>query len=89
METIQGPYEQAPERMLGRLEGRVSALEDWMHRHEAANAARLASIEVKLDRVVETLSGGVGGLRIAHWLIGVGLLTMGWLISHFIPGGGR
>jgi hypothetical protein len=89
MEAMQGTHEQSPERILGRLEGRVSGLEDWMHRHEAANAARLASIEVKLDRVVGTLSEGLGGLRIAHWLIGVVLLATGWLVSHFLPGSAR
>lgn len=69
--------------LLGRLEGRLDALEDRMTRYEAANAGRLAAIEHKLDMLASTLAQGLGGMRVAHWVGGAILAVGGYLASHF------
>jgi hypothetical protein len=69
--------------LLGRLEGRLDALEDRMSRGEDATAARLAAIEHKLDLLAGTLAQGLGGMRVAHWLGGAMLAAGGFLASHF------
>ena len=75
-----------PVRVLGQLEGRMSALEDRMTRHEASIAAKLVSIEGKLDNVCTALAQGLGGMKVFHWLAGLGLATVGFLASHFWQG---
>jgi len=70
-------------RVLGRLEGRVDALDERMDRHEASIAARLTSIEAKIDTVVTTLAGGMGGIRVFHWAAGILLALTGFVAHHF------
>ena len=70
-------------RMLGRLEGRVKALDERMDRHEASIGARLASIEAKVDTVVATLASGLGGIRVFHWIGGVLIAVAGFIANHF------
>jgi hypothetical protein len=82
------PQDDIPtERALGRLEGRVGALEDRVGRHESTMAARLASIEDKLDAVADAIARGYGGLKIVHWFIGCALAVGGYVAAHFWPGG--
>jgi hypothetical protein len=69
--------------LLGRLEGRLDSLEDRMTRSEDATAARLATIEHKLDLLTGTLAQGLGGMRVAHWIGGAMLAASGFLASHF------
>jgi hypothetical protein len=69
--------------LLGRLEGRLDALEDRMSRSEDAASARLAAIEHKLDLLAGTLAQGLGGMRVAHWVGGAMLALGGFLASHF------
>jgi hypothetical protein len=73
-----GPEQSA--RMLGRLEGRVDALDERMNRHEASIAARLSSIEAKIDAMTNTLAGGLGGIRVFHWVGGL-LLALGGFVA--------
>jgi hypothetical protein len=75
-----------PPRLIGQLEGRVVALEDRMDRNDITAAARLETIELKLDKLTQTLSQGMGGLQVAHWIGGALLAVMGFFASHFWPG---
>jgi hypothetical protein len=70
-------------RVLGRLEGRVDALDERMDRHEASISARLSSIEAKLDTVVTTLASSLGGIRVFHWIGGVVIALAGFVANHF------
>jgi hypothetical protein len=70
-------------RVLGRLEGRVDALDERMDRHEAAISSRLASIDAKIDTIVTTLAGGIGGVRVFHWIGGLMLAVGGFIANHF------
>lgn len=78
-------HEAAP-RLIGQLEGRVVALEDRMDRGEIITAARLENIELKLDKLTSTLSQGMGGLQLAHWIGGAILALLGFVASHLWPG---
>ncbi|HEX3346829.1 MAG TPA: hypothetical protein VHS58_01860 [Acetobacteraceae bacterium] len=69
--------------LLGRLEGRTDALEMRMNRHEDATAARLTSIEQKLDLLQQTFAQGLGGMRVAHWVGGAIMALGGFAASHF------
>jgi len=78
-------HEAAP-RLIGQLEGRVVALEDRLDRGELTTAARLENIELKLDKLATTLSQGMGGLQLAHWIGGAMLALFGFFASHLWPG---
>jgi hypothetical protein len=71
---------------MGRLEGRVDAMQERMDRHEASISIRLSSIEGKLDTVVTTLASGLGGLRVFHWIGGLLLAVAGFIANHFWHG---
>jgi hypothetical protein len=71
-----------PARTLGRLEGRLAALEERMDRHEASLGARLSAIEGKLDHMGTTLAQGLGGLRAAHLISGAVLAAGGFIARH-------
>jgi len=73
-------------RALGRLEGRVDALDERMDRYEAGVASRLSSIEAKLDTVVIALANGVGGIRVFHWIVGLLFAVAGFIANHFWHG---
>jgi hypothetical protein len=78
-------HDTAP-RLIGQLEGRVVALEDRMDRNDITAAARLETIELKLDKLTNTLSQGMGGLHLAHWIGGALLALLGFVASHLWPG---
>jgi hypothetical protein len=78
-------HEAAP-RLFGQLEGRVVALENRMDRTEITTAARLENIEIKLDKLASTISQGMGGLQLAHWIGGALLAFLGFIASHFWSG---
>ena len=69
-------------RLLGQLEGRVTALEDRMDRTDTAISARLTSIEIKLDAVRTTLAQAVGGLRATHLALGLMFAIAGGLAAR-------
>ncbi len=69
--------------MLGRLEGRIVALEDRMDRQEAMTSVRLTAIETKLDHIGNALAQGLGGMRLIHWIAGAVLACAGFFASHF------
>lgn len=81
-ETMQDP---SP-RFIGQLEGRVLGIEDRLDRSDAATTARLTTIENKLDSIATTISHGMGGLQLAHWIAGGCLAALGFVASHFWPG---
>ena len=68
--------------MLGRLDGRLAALEDWMRRYETSSAARLSTIESKLDAINTSIAQGLGGARVVHWIGGAALAILGYLTNH-------
>jgi hypothetical protein len=57
-------------REVGRLEGRLTALEAEMKAYKLENNTKLASIEKKLDDITDILSQGRGGWKAAAWLAG-------------------
>ncbi len=73
-------------RIIGQLEGRVVAIEDRLDRSDLTTAARLETIELKLDKLANTLSQGMGGLQLAHWVGGALLAALGFFVSHLWPG---
>jgi hypothetical protein len=68
--------------LLGRLEGRLQALEERMDRYEMSTAAHLNAIDAKLDALAATLAQGLGGMRVAHWIGAAILAVSGYIASH-------
>lgn len=67
---------------IGRMDGRLTALESRMDRHEIFVGAKLATIESKLDDVLMAQAAGTGGTRATRWIIGIGLSIAAWLAGH-------
>ena len=71
------------ERDLGRIEGRLSALEDRIARHENNSAGRLDSIESKLDAVTSAIAQQQGGARLIYLVTTLAAGASGWLAHLF------
>lgn len=72
-------------RDIGRLEGRLQALEENMALIERSIDGRLAGIERKLDRLTEAFNMGRGAAITLAKLGGLILLACGaiaWFIDH-------
>lgn len=67
---------------IGRMDGRLIALESRLDRHEIFVGSKLAMIESKLDDVLLSQAAGTGGTRAARWLIGIALSIAGWFAGH-------
>ena len=67
-------------RDVGRLDGRLGALETRMDRHEIETRAQLTNMDGKLDQIQTTLAGrgGVsqGGATVLHWLLSIVALAI-------------
>lgn len=70
---------ESTDRILGRLEGRLAALEDRADRHDLT----VTSIHAKLDAISAQLNQATGGFRIAHGIMGVVLVIGGWIAHEF------
>ncbi len=71
-------------REVGKLEGRLTALEEKMKTHEAKMDTRLSAIDAKLDNIADILSQGKGGWKALAWATGA-VATIGgavaWIVS--------
>jgi hypothetical protein len=74
------PSDPALHMEVGRLDGRLSAMETRMDRHEVEMRAQLSSMDVKLDSIQTTLAERGGSLR---W----NYLTWKWAMSLLAVGG--
>jgi hypothetical protein len=72
-------------RELGRLDGRVAAIESRADRFETAVNGGLAMVNKKLDDVQTTLNQGRGGLRVAHVLIALVIAIAALFAGAHIP----
>ncbi len=67
---------------IGRMDGRLIALESRMDRHEIFVGTKLATIESKLDDVLMAQAAGTGGTRATRWIIGLAVSTAAWFAGH-------
>jgi len=67
---------------LGRVDGRLSALETRFDRHETFVTQKLASIEDKLDRVLLKGAHTAGTWRAIHWVASGVISLLAWVAGH-------
>ncbi len=67
---------------LGRVDGRLSALESRFDRHEHFVTQKLASIEDKLDRALLTRARNAGTWRALHWVASAVISLIAWIAGH-------
>jgi len=72
---------------LGRVDGRLSALEGRIDRNEIFVANKLAAIDDKLDRALLIQAQGTAIARILHWALSVLLSVGAWFHGHFTQTG--
>jgi len=72
---------------LGRMDGRLSALESRIDRHESFVTEKLAVIDGKLDRVLLDHASSHGALRALRWAIGTAASLAAWAVGHFVSSG--
>jgi hypothetical protein len=72
-------------REMGRLDGRVSALESRADRFESAINAGLALVNKKLDDVQTTLNQGKGGIKVFHVIAGLTVALASVLLGAHLP----
>ena len=72
---------------IGRMDGRLSALESRIDRHESFVTQKLASIEDKLDRALLVQAQGTAIARTLHWVIGSIFSVLAWLLGRATGGG--
>lgn len=68
---------------IGRMDGRLTALESRMDRHENFVGAKLGIIEVKLDEVLMAQAAGSGSNKAIRWIVGVAFSVGAWLHGHY------
>lgn len=74
---------------IGRMDGRLSALESRIDRHESYVTQKLTLIEDKLDRALLVQAQGTAIARTLHWCIAALLTVAGWFAGRFTIGGGH
>lgn len=67
---------------IGRMDGRLTALESRIDRHETFVTTKLNAIETKLDDVLMAQAAGTGNSRAIRWIIGIILSISAWLHGH-------
>ncbi len=72
---------------IGRMDGRLSALESRIDRHESFVTQKLALIDDKLDRALLMQAQGTGIARTLHWGFGALLTVAGWFVGRATSGG--
>ena len=76
-------------QQIGRMDGRLSALESRIDRHESYVTQKLTLIEDKLDRALLFQAQGTAIARTLHWGIGAMLTVAGWFVGRATSGGGH
>jgi len=72
---------------LGRVDGRLSALESRIDRNEIFVANKLAVIDDKLDRALLVQAQGTAVARTLHWALSALLSIGAWFHGHFTQTG--
>ena len=67
---------------IGRMDGRLTALESRMDRHEVFVTAKLNAIETKLDDALMTQAAGSGNAKAIRWIVGITISIAAWLHGH-------
>ncbi len=68
---------------IGRMDGRLTALESRIDRHESFVGTKLGIIEAKLDEVLMAQASGLGSNWAFRWIVGVALSVGAWLHGHY------
>ncbi len=72
---------------IGRMDGRLSALESRIDRHENYVTQKLTLIEDKLDRALLVQAQGTAIARTLHWGIGAVFSVLAWFLGRASGGG--
>ncbi len=67
---------------IGRMDGRLTALESRMDRHETFVASKLNAIEAKLDDALMAQAAGTGNTKAIRWIVGITISVAAWLHGH-------
>ncbi len=67
---------------IGRMDGRLTALESRIDRHETFVTAKLNAIETKLDDVLMAQAAGTGNTKAIRWIVGITLSIGAWLLGY-------
>lgn len=67
---------------IGQMDGRLTALESRIDRHETFVTAKLTAIETKLDDVLLAQAAGTGGTKAIRWIVGITISVGAWLHGH-------
>ncbi len=67
---------------IGRMDGRLTALESRMDRHEIFVTAKLNAIETKLDDALMEQAAGTGNAKAIRWIVGITISIAAWLHGH-------
>ena len=67
---------------LGRVDGRLSALENRIDRHETYVVKELGAINDKLDRALLAQAQGAGAFRAVHWIVSALASVAAWVLGH-------
>ena len=68
--------------LIGRMDGRLTALESRIDRHETFTTAKLNAIETKLDDVLMAQAAGTGNTKAIRWIIGIAISIGAWVHGH-------
>ena len=72
---------------IGRMDGRLSALESRIDRHENYVTQKLTLIEDKLDRALLVQAQGTAIARTLHWGVGALFSVAAWFLGRATGGG--
>jgi hypothetical protein len=68
--------------LIGRMDGRLTALESRIDRHEVFTTGKLNAIETKLDDVLMAQAAGTGNMKAIRWIIGIVISIGAWVHGH-------
>ena len=67
---------------IGMIDGRLTALESRMDRHEIFVTTKLNAIETKLDDALMAQAVGTGSTKAIRWIVGIAISIAAWLHGH-------
>jgi hypothetical protein len=69
-------------QQIGRMDGRLTALESRLDRHEIFVTAKLNAIDTKLDEALMMQVAGIGNSKAIRWIIGLAISVAAWFAGH-------